>query len=398
MDENTAANRPVERAGDACGQGPDWLRHMESILETLNEGVLIVDTHLGVVFANEALIQLGGYERSDVLGRTPDTVFPPEDLPYLMRQREASLRQGHHRHEFYFPRKDGEKIPAIFSSRIIYGPDGKEYVLIVVTDISAQKRVEEQLRASNARLEKRQREIEAELSLAARVQESLAPRSLVWNDVAVEAYYSPARSIGGDFGVVFPHGDEVLSLLVCDVSGHGIGSALVANRIYSETIHELEQNTKPGKLLRRLHDFVHHRIAADGFYFTMAAGRFVQRGRRMTFAAGGHPPAMLVSHGGVRRLSSQSGILGCLADAVPSEAGYEIDLSSGDRLLLYTDGLTEVFNARDEMFGVEGLEELVRQSAKKPLPEMRKSIVDGVAAWRNGPLVDDLSLVIVELR
>jgi len=87
----------------------------------------------------------------------------------------------------------------------------------------------------------------------------------LWNDVAVEAYYSPARTIGGDFGVVLPHGDAVLSLLVCDVSGHGIGSALVANRIYSETLHQLENNTGPSKLLRRLHDFVHNRIAADGF-------------------------------------------------------------------------------------------------------------------------------------
>jgi len=379
-------------------QTPDWLRPMESILEELNEGVVIVDNQLRIVFANEALIRLGGYEHGELQGHTPDAIFPPEDMPYIMQQHEAGQRYGRHRHEFYIPRKDGEKIPAIFSGRIIHGPDGQDYALLLMTDISAQKRVEEQLRESNALLEKRQREIEAELSLAARVQESLAPHSLVWNDVAVEAYYSPARTIGGDFGVVLPHGDELLSLLVCDVSGHGIGSALVANRIYSETLHELERNTGPGSLLRRLHDFVHDYIAPDGFYFTMAAGRFVQRGRRMTFAAAGHPPAMLVSGGGLRLLDSQSGILGCLAQTAPSESVDEIDLTSGDRLVLYTDGLTEVFNQSDQMLGVEGLEGLVRQSANRALPEMRQAILDGVAAWRHGPLADDLSLVIVELR
>jgi len=379
-------------------QTPDWLRPMESILEELNEGVVIVDNQLRIVFANEALIRLGGYEHGELQGHTPDAIFPPEDMPYIMQQHEAGQRYGRHRHEFYIPRKDGEKIPAIFSGRIIHGPDGQDYALLLMTDISAQKRVEEQLRESNALLEKRQREIEAELSLAARVQESLAPHSLVWNDVAVEAYYSPARTIGGDFGVVLPHGDELLSLLVCDVSGHGIGSALVANRIYSETLHELERNTGPGSLLRRLHDFVHDYIAPDGFYFTMAAGRFVQRGRRMTFAAAGHPPAMLVSGGGLRLLDSQNGILGCLAQTAPSESVDEIDLTSGDRLVLYTDGLTEVFNQSDQMLGVEGLEGLVRQSANRALPEMRQAILDGVAAWRHGPLADDLSLVIVELR
>lgn len=371
---------------------------MEGILEALNEGVVIVDSQLRIVFANEAVIRLGGYERGELQGRTPDSIFPPEDLPYIMRQHEAGQRYGRHRHEFYLPRKDGERIPMIFSGRVIQGPDGQEYALLVLTDISAQKRIEEQLRESNARLEERQREIEGELALASRVQQSLAPRSLVWNDVAVEAYYSPARSIGGDFGVVLPHGDELLSLLVCDVSGHGIGSALVANRIYSETLHELEHRTAPGKLLRRLHDFVHERLAVDGFYFTMAAGRFIQRGRRMTFAAAGHPPAMLVSNGGVRLLDSQGGILGCLADTAPSENADEIDLTPGDRLILYTDGLVEVFDKKDEMLGVEGLEELVRHAAKKALPEMKEAILDGVSAWRHGPLADDMSLVIVELH
>jgi PAS domain S-box-containing protein len=396
MDGRESLNRNPEEA--ASIETPDWLRQMESILETVNEGVIIVDDRLRVIFANEAAIRLGGYERGEIQGRTPDTIFPPEDLPYIMQQHEAGQRYGHHRHEFYLPRKDGERIPAIFSGRVIPGPDGRDYVVLVVTDISAQKRVEEQLRESNARLEKRQREIEAELSLAARVQQSLAPRSLVWNHVSVEAYYSPARTIGGDFGVVLPHGDELLSLLVCDVSGHGIGSALVANRIYSETLHELEHSTGPGRLLRRLHEFVRNRIAADGFYFTMAAGRFVQRSRRMTFAAAGHPPAMLVSNGSLRLLKSQSGILGCFPDTVSSETAEEIDLTSGDRLVIYTDGLVEVFNQKDEMLGVEGLEELVRQSAKRSLPEMRQAILDGVARWRHGPLADDLSLVLVELR
>ena len=101
-----------------------------------------------------------------------------------------------------------EEIPAIFSGRVIQGPDGQEYLLLIVTDISAQKRIEQQLRDSSALLENRSREVEAELSLAARIHQSLAPRSLVWNNVAVEGYYSPARTIGGDLGVVLRRGDS----------------------------------------------------------------------------------------------------------------------------------------------------------------------------------------------
>ncbi len=377
---------------------PDWLRQMESILEELNEGVVIVDDQLRVVFANEALLRLGMYSREEIRGRTPDAIFPAKDIPYLLRQHESGHLSGRSRSEFYLPRKNGEKIPAIFSGRVIQGPDGQEYVLLIVTDISAQKRVEEQLRESNAQLEKRQMEIEAELSLAARVQQSLAPQSLVWNDVSVEAYYSPARTIGGDFGVVFPHSDEALTILMCDVSGHGIGSALMANRIYSETLHALERKAGPGIMLRRVHDFVRDRLGTDGFYFTMAAVRFSRCGRRASFAAGGHPPAMLVSGGGVRLLESQNGILGCLSETAPSESADEIELASGNRLVLYTDGLVEVFNHHNEMLGVDGLSKLVLDSAKLPLPEMRQVVLDGVTAWRHGPLADDVSLIIVEVR
>jgi PAS domain S-box-containing protein len=379
-------------------QTPAWLRQVESILEELNEGVIIVDDQLRMIFANEALARLGRYERDEIQGRTPDAIFPQEDLPYIMRQHELGQRYGRHRNEFYFPRKDGEKIPAIFSGRIIKGPDGKEYSLVTITDISAQKHAEEQLRESNAILEKRQMEIEAELSLAARVQQSLAPRSLVWNNLAVEAYYGPARIIGGDFGVIYSQGDEFLNIVMCDVSGHGIGSALVANRIYSETLHQLERNNDPGTMLQRLHNFVYDHLAADGFCFTMAAARFSHNGRRVTFAAAGHPPAMIVSDGILRMLDSQNGILGCLADTTPSDSANEIDFATGDRLVLYTDGLVEVFNQSHEMLGVKGLVKLVRESATQPLHRMKQVILDGVATWTRGPIADDMSLMIIELR
>jgi serine phosphatase RsbU (regulator of sigma subunit) len=118
------------------------------------------------------------------------------------------------------------------------------------------------------------------------VQQSLAPHSLIWKNLAEEAYYSPARTIGGDFGV-FPQGDDSLSIVLSDVSGHGVGSALMANRIYSETLHALGRKTEPGVLLREIHDFVHTRIPIDGFFFTMTAARFSKDGRRASFSAAG---------------------------------------------------------------------------------------------------------------
>ena len=376
---------------------PDWLHPIERILEELNEGVVIADDQLRILFANEPLLRLAMATREELQGVRPEAVFPPNDIPDLLRQHDSGLRYGRYRSEFYLPTKNGNRIPAIFSGRIVQGPDGQEYVLLVVTDISAQKRVEEQLRKSNALLQRRQAEIDAELALAARVQESLAPRSMTWNDISVETHYRPAHRIGGDFGVVFPHDDDVLTIVICDVSGHGISSALMANRIYSETLHQLELKASPSDLLRHIHQFVHNRLAADAFYLTMAAVKFADGGRRVTFASAAHPAAMLVSEGHVRLLHSQNGILGGLAETAPSNSEDEIELAPGDRLVLYTDGLAEVFNKNDDQLGVEGLQILVSQSANRALPEMKQFILDSVAAWSHSPLEDDVSLVIVEI-
>ena len=81
----------------------------------------------------------------------------------------------------------------------------------------------------------------------------------------------------------------------------------------------------------------------------------------------------------------------------PSKSVNEIELAKGDRLILYTDGLVEVFNAFDDMLGVEGLQTLILESAQRPIQELKQAILNGVTSWRHGPLSDDVSLIIVEV-
>jgi PAS domain S-box-containing protein len=377
---------------------PDWLQQIEGVLESLNEGVLISDDCQNIIFVNSNLEEMTGIPRGDIIGPDIHRLYNKAEAAFIVAQRELGLQAGHNRFEFVLPRKDGSRLPVIISARVVEDPDGRQFSIVTFTDISELKHAEQELREVNKKLEERHQEIQEDLKLAARVQQSLAPKSLVWGGVRVETFYHPVRTIGGDFGLVSSLDDHYLNLLVCDVSGHGIGSALVANRIYTEMMTQLRAGSALDAMLRQLNRFVMHNIGSSVFFFTVAAARIDRPGRRMIFAGAGHPPAMIAHDGAEPRLlESRSMVLGALPEAVDAEATLDVDLGAGDRIVLYTDGITDVFNSRGEMLGVEGVQKIVRQTSLLPFNEMKKGILDSVAEWREGPPTDDVSLVLVEV-
>jgi phosphoserine phosphatase RsbU/P len=128
------------------------------------------------------------------------------------------------------------------------------------------------------------------------------------------------------------------------------------------------------------------------------AARLDRKLGTLEVAGAGHPPAMIVSpNHGVRLLESRSAILGMLDDAVDAETSHQVAVQPGDRLVIYTDGLTESFNPRQEMLGINGLQQIVRDTSSLALPLMKQEIIDRVAAWRSGPAIDDISLVVLEI-
>jgi PAS domain S-box-containing protein len=374
----------------------DWLQEITPVLETLNQGVIINDENARIVFANAVFLEMLGLPAQEVVGRVVTDLFPSEAVLQLVRYIEQRKNAGRSRYEFYLPQPAGGRLPVLVTARQVKAPDGHAFAVVTVTDITEQKRVETDLRHANTLLEARQHEIEEELLLAARVQQSLAPKTLTWGGISIETFYQPVRSIGGDFGLVSP-GKDFLDLLVCDVSGHGIGSALVANRIYTETLSHIERGTELGAVLRHLNHFVIQNLSCDSFYITLAAVRINSKERSLQFVGGGHPPVMVVRGGeSPRLLESQDPIIGLFENALQGQT-CEIPLRSGDRVVLYTDGFTESFRAHHEMLGVDGMAEIVRDTAPLPLAQMMQEILERVSEWRGGPAADDMSLVLAEV-
>ena len=377
---------------------PEWLAQIEKVLEVLNEGVVIADDRNRILFANSRFLEMTGFFRHELIGNDASSFYSSKEWASLTPQIDIVFRSGHNRYSFVLPQKGGGRLPVIISSRMIRN-SGDQFDIVTFTDISEQVRAEQELRLANLELKKRQMEIEEDLRLAARVQRSLAPRSMTWDKVSVDSFYHPVHSIGGDFALVNSVDNEHLGLLVCDVSGHSIGSALVANRIYSETTAHLQSGMSFVDMFEKLNRFLIEEIGSYGMYVTVAAARIDAHRRRMLFAGAGHPPAMIARRGqSPILLESRSMVLGALPDAVDVTTSVDVQLQPDDRIILYTDGITEVFNSRGEMLGVEGVQEIIGRTSSLPLDQMKQGILDGVAAWREGPPTDDVSLMLVHVR
>jgi len=387
-----------EHSSSQPTEKPEWLTQIEAVLEILNEGAVITSQENRVLFVNSRFVEMSGISQQELLGADASEFYSAQEWQFLAQQIAVVRHQGRHCYEFLLPQKDGGRLPVIISSRILRN-SGAEFRIITCSDISEQVRIANELRAANAKLQERQLEIEEDLRVAAQVQTSLAPKSSVRGNLTVDSFYHPVHSIGGDFAVVNWHDQDQVSLLMCDVSGHGIGSALVANRIYSETTFHLRAGISFTDMFGKLNRFLMEDIAGSGMFVTVAAARIDARQRRMHFAGAGHPPTMIArgSHSPVL-LQSRSMVLGALPDAEATSDSLEVELEPDDRVVLYTDGITDVFNSRGEMLGVEGVQEIVREASVLPAEKMKQRILNGVVAWRNGPATDDASLMLVHVR
>jgi PAS domain S-box-containing protein len=150
---------------------PQWLQQMGSILETLNDGVVVADDSNQILFANAVFEEMTGTPRSEIIGTDARQLYDrAEEFALAQAFHQKALEIGRSRAEFFLPTKGGGRLPVVVSVRAMRRPEGGRFSIVTLTDISDQKRTEEKLRAANAQLEQHQREIEQYLVLAARMQ------------------------------------------------------------------------------------------------------------------------------------------------------------------------------------------------------------------------------------
>jgi len=251
----------------------------------------------------------------------------------------------------------------------------------------------------NARLVERERErqrLEQEIAIASDIQRALLPKSFRdFPHLAITGTSTPCLAVGGDYFDVFPVGEDRTAFLIADVSGKGLGAALLTTMLQG-ALSGMNLGVDPAGVFNHINRFLceHSEV---GRYATMFFG-IVDREGRVEFINAGHPSPLLVRAGEVSEPFTEGGFpVGLIPDA--SYVASCVALRPGDTLVLYSDGVTEAIDPDDEMFGVSRLRELLLAQHDAPLEALQKNILDSVRAFSRGAhQADDITLLLARYR
>ena len=239
--------------------------------------------------------------------------------------------------------------------------------------------------------------VSRELEVAQAIQRSILPRDLpVMADLSVAARYMPMTAIGGDFYDFDTERADRLGFIVADVTGHGVPAALVASMVKIAFVAEAGRLDDPGQVLAN----INRRLCGtfEGAYVTACCGFIDAPNRTFRYASAGHPAPLLRRRDGHVEQLQERGLL-LAFDANARYAAAEVLLQPGDRLICFSDGLTEACNARGEFLGDARLERLVRTSAAVTPEQFVGELVDELRVWVGSTtsLQDDVTLVVVDV-
>ena len=255
-------------------------------------------------------------------------------------------------------------------------------------------KLEQQL--SLAREQRRKQRLhEEELRDAREIQHSLLPQSLP--QIAryeIAAVNRPLRFVGGDYYNVMRMDDRHTAVCIADVAGKGMPAALLMSTLQAALQPLIAQKLPPGELCQRL-----NRILCDvmplGKFISFFYGVLDSHENRLTYCNAGHnPPLMIRADGDSSELSAEGAVLGQFPDWQYRQS--ELQIESGDRMLLFTDGLVEACGASDEAFGEENVIRVARENRQSSARDLMETLMRAASEHCGGHFQDDASLIVLK--
>jgi len=251
----------------------------------------------------------------------------------------------------------------------------------------------------NARLVERERErqrMEQEINIARDIQQALLPRNFRdFPHLSVSGCNFPCLSVGGDYFDVFPMGDGRTAFLIADVSGKGLGAAVVATMLQG-ALSGMTLGNEPVRVFNHMNRFLCDHVEV-GRYATMFFGTLDPSGH-MEFINAGHPSPILIRKDRVEEAFTEGSYpVGLVPDAQYTAACLKLEPE--DTLVLFSDGVTEAMDPDEQLFGVPRLREVLEGKTNRALEDLQKGVLEAVENFTRGARqADDLTLLLVRYR
>jgi len=239
-----------------------------------------------------------------------------------------------------------------------------------------------------------QQEQEREIAEAKAIQEKLLPREIPQlPGYEIASAWQSARLVGGDYFDILPLDEKMLGLCIADVAGKGMPAALLMSNLQAAVRGLSSLSIVPHLLCNRLNSIVYQNTDSDRF-ITFFYAQLEGPTRRLAYVNAGHnPPFVVRSDGSHERLRDGGPVLG-----VFDKRHYEMgsaELFPGDRMILFTDGVTEACSPDGEEFGEARLLRLLEDHRKLSADELQAKILTAVAEFSGGRWQDDATLVVL---
>jgi PAS domain S-box-containing protein len=387
---------PRKRAEEAL-RDSEALYH--SLVETLPVCIIRKDVHGRFTFANQAFCADTGRTLEQVVGRTDADIYPPELVEKYQRDDRRVMETGEvfEDVEEQLSRSGNKRFVKVLKAPL---RDARGRVIGVqglFWDITERRQAEEDLARTAA-----------EFRIARRIQQRLFPTqtpNLPGLDIGSATYgfdiggaSFPAEAIGGDYYDYVGLPDGSLGIAVGDVSGHGVGPALLMAEARAYLRASSGVDADVSSILTRVNCLLVQDIQGDHF-ITMLLARLAPDGRSLSYASAGHATGYLFDAGGTVKASMPSTAvpLGIEPDS-EFPAGEVIPLEPGDIVLFLTDGVVEARDPEGSAFGTRRALDVVRHYRDRPAQQIVDNLYHAVRAFsRNEPQVDDITATIIKV-
>lgn len=353
------------------------------IVETAAEGFVLMDEDLVITDVNEAYCRLIGYSREELIGMTTFDLASEDFKAFINQNRDELLAKEYRVDEGTGLTKDGRQVPLLIHGNTLRNDQGKLIGhMAFVTDMTEQKKA---------------------LMLAGEVQKSLLPQDEPRiNGLDIAGRNVSCDEIGGDYyDFIWQRESKkgAFSVVVGDISGHGVDSALLMTTARAFLRMRASQPGSLSEIITAMNHHLANDVLESGRFMTLFYLSIDPQLKKIDWVRAGHDPALLYdpSTDSFEELKGPGIALGVMDD-FRYEENYREDIRNGQVIAIGTDGIWEAFNREEEMFGKDRLKAIVKKYADFSAKTILNAVYEELHSFTVGHTAgDDITLVIVKI-